>query len=224
MILTSDIDLLGIDRVLKRGTGKILEERDGALLAFDEVSKAYFLACDDVALAFSVFGPYAEKCLLLMCANIEVGRAILEKYGFGGSLECYQVAYYGAPPEMTDRLTVRVADKTDLPFLTKVYHLISEEEMAEVVGRGSLILAYEGESLVGFMGEHLEGSMGLLFILPEHRRKGYATELERLYIRKTVKEGFIPFGQVEKSNLSSLKLQEKLGLVRSDNIIIWMWK
>ena len=220
----NDIDFLGIDRVLKRGTGKILEEREGALLAFDEVSGGYFLACDDIALACSIIDLYADKCELLMCTNIEVGRAVLERFGFKGTLECYQVAYYGEPPEASTRLTVRVADKSDLPFLTKTYHLIDEEEMAKVVGRGSLLLAYEGKNLVGFIGEHLEGSMGLLYILPEHRRKGFATELEKLYIKKTIERGFIPFGQVEKSNAASLILQEKLGLVKSDRLTCWLIK
>lgn len=222
--MTSDIDFLGIDRILKRGTGRIIEEREGALLAYDEVSGAYFLACGDLALAFSVFEPYAEKCRLLMCTNIEVGRAILKKYGFAETLECYQVAYYGAPPNADDRLKVRVADKTDLPLLTKTYDLISAEEIAKVVERGMLLLGYDGDNLVGFIGEHLEGSMGLLYIFPQCRRKGYATVLEKLYIKRTIEQGFIPFGQVECSNAASLILQERLGLERSDNIIVWMWK
>ena len=41
------IDYLGIDRVLKRGSGEIIINADNALFVRDNVSGAYFLACKD---------------------------------------------------------------------------------------------------------------------------------------------------------------------------------
>ena len=32
------------------------------------------------------------------------------------------------------------------------------------------------------------------------------------------------YAQVEKRNPASLSLQEKLGMTRSDGLIVWMWK
>ena len=101
---------------------------------------------------------------------------------------------------------------------------ISPEEMEKVVRRRSVLLGYDGDCLVGFIGEHLEGSMGLLYVFPEYRRRGFGSALQTHYIVKTMENGYIPFGQVEKSNRGSLKLQEKLGMTRSDNLIVWMWR
>jgi hypothetical protein len=39
-----------------------------------------------------------------------------------------------------------------------------------------------------------------------------------------MENGYIPFGQVEKGNQNSLKLQQKIGMTRSDNLIVWMWR
>lgn len=78
--------------------------------------------------------------------------------------------------------------------------------------------------MVGFIDEHLEGSMGLLYIFPEYRRRGFGAELQTHYIVKAMEDGYIPFGQVEKGNLNSLKLQQKIGMTRSDNLIVWMWR
>ena len=47
---------------------------------------------------------------------------------------------------------------------------------------------------------------------------------QALLVRDTMENGFVPFGQVEKSNLNSLKLQQKIGMTRSENLIVWMWK
>ena len=66
--------------------------------------------------------------------------------------------------------------------------------------------------------------MGLLYVFPEHRHKGFGTSLQTHYILKTMENGYVPFGQVEKNNLNSLKLQQKIGMTRSDNLIVWMWR
>ncbi len=41
---------------------------------------------------------------------------------------------------------------------------------------------------------------------------------------RTMEDGFVPFGQVEKDNLASLRLQAKLGMTQSERLIVWMWK
>ncbi|MBR0302874.1 MAG: GNAT family N-acetyltransferase [Clostridia bacterium] len=219
-----DVNYLGIDRVMKRGTGEVLEERDGAILVKDLVSGAYLLSCSDKELGTSLLDRYADKCGLMMTTDCDLGISFYERYGFSEKLECFQFAYYGEAPSTDDTLFVRCADAGDLPMLTETYHLISPAELRLVVERGSLLLGYRDGRPVGFIGEHLEGSMGLLFVFPEFRRRGFAAELEKIYIGKTIERGFIPFGQVEKDNAASLRLQEKLGMTRSDSLICWMWK
>ena len=219
------IDYLGIDRVLKRGSGEIIAEAEHVLLVRDSVSEALMLACEDAAAGLALLDRHAgSDCGLLMVSDDALGLTAFERYGFSEKLECYQVAYYGEKPAADNRLTVRTADENDLPMLTETYHLISPEEMEKVVRRRSLLLGYHEDCLVGFIGEHLEGSMGLLYVFPEYRRRGYGSALQTHYIVKTMENGYVPFGQVEKNNLNSLKLQQKLGMTRSDNLIVWMWK
>ena len=221
----ANIDLLGLQRVLQRGTGTIIEEQEDMLFLFDTVSEAYFLACDDPDKGMEVLDRHRDREFrLLMTSDHRTGLLAFEKYGFADRLECYQTAYYGALPECDDRLTVRKAREKDLPFLMRTYHLISPEEMEKVVARGCMYLGYADGEIAGFIGEHLEGSMGLLYILPRFRRRGYASALEKHYIRDTMIQGMTPFGQVEKDNKISLRLQEKIGMTRSDDLIVWMWK
>lgn len=222
---TTRIEYLGLDRVLKRGTGEILAERDGALLIRDSVSEACLLACEDVSPGLAVLDRHLPPdCRLLMVPHPELGDIAFARYGFSEKLECYQLAYYGEPPVPDTGLTVRPAGPDDLPALVSCYHLISPEEMAEVVARQTLLLGYDRGRRVGFIGEHLEGSIGLLYVFPEFRRRGYASALERILIARTMAQGFVPFGQVEKDNRESLLLQKKLGMTRSEGLIRWMWK
>ena len=219
------IDYLGIDRVLKRGTGKVMEQHDAALLVHDSISGAYMLGCEDAALGADILRRrLGGDCRLLMVSDHSLGMKTFAQYGFEGMMECYQAAYSGCMPELTDRLAMREAEEEDLPVLTATYDLVSAEELRLIVKRRKLTLGYEGDRLSCFMGEHLEGSMGLLYVFPEFRRKGYATELEKAMIAKTLREGYTPFCQIEKNNSASMALQRKLGLAISDRLICWMWK
>ncbi|MBP5617954.1 MAG: GNAT family N-acetyltransferase [Clostridia bacterium] len=220
-----EIDRLGIDRVMQRGRGEIVAEPEGALLVRDRISGALMLACDDRRVGKTLLDRYVDSaCDLLMVADHALGMASFEQCGFSDKLECYQVVYCGDMPVGDDRLTYRVAEESDLPMLTATYRFISAEEIAELVKMRTILLGYDRDQLVGFVGEHLEGSMGLLHVFPEYRRQGYGSALQKEYMIRTMKLGFVPFGQVEKNNAASLCLQKKLGLQLSDNLIVWMWR
>ena len=219
------IDFLGIDRVLRRGTGKVIERHDTALLVHDRISGACMLGCEDAELGRDLLLRNLKGgCHLLMVSDHDLGLETFARYGFEGMMECYQSAYYGGMPEMTGCLALRDAEEADLPVLTDTYDLVSEDDLRLIVQRRKLILGFADGRLAGFMGEHLEGSMGLLHVFPEFRRRGYATELEKAVIKRTLQEGCIPVCQIEKSNSASMELQRKLGLTVSHRLICWMWK
>ena len=219
------IEYLGLQRVLERSTGEIVAERDDALLIRDSVSGAYFLACEDETVGIRLLDHgVGQRCDLLMVSNEAIGHTAFERYCFSDRLVCYPFAYYGEKPADCSGITVRTADERDLPMLTEHYRLISPQELETVVNRGSVLIGYDGDRPVGFVGEHLEGSMGLLYVFEEYRRRGYGAALQRHMIAGTMEAGYIPFGQVEVSNTASLCLQEKLGMTRSDQRIVWMWK
>ncbi len=221
----SGIDYLGLERVLRRGSGDIIAERDDALLIRDRVSGAYFFACEDAEIGIPLLDHYiGEDWELLMVSDHSTGKVAFERYGFSEKLECYQVAYFGDIPSINDGLIVRTADEYDLAILKENYHLISPEELENIVGRKGILLGYFQDRLIGFIGEHLEGSMGILYVFPKYRHRGFGTALQSHLIAKTMEKGYIPFGQVEKDNYASLNLQKKIGMTQSDHLIVWMWK
>ncbi|MBQ4219765.1 MAG: GNAT family N-acetyltransferase [Butyrivibrio sp.] len=120
-------------------------------------------------------------------------------------------------------LEYRVATMENFPLISREYGLVSEDELKELIERGNIIMGYKNGKAVGFVGEHLEGSIGLLQVFEEYRRKGYGMALEAEMIRRTIKKGYVPFGQVVVDNTASLELQKKLGLTRSEGTIFWMW-
>lgn len=221
----SKIEYLGIDRVLRRGTGEVLQEGDDYLLVWDRLSDSYHLACDDPKMCLDLLDRHAPADIdLLMVSDLRCAEVVYDKYRFQHKLDCYQVAYLGAMPALNTTLDVRPATQQDLPLITRHYDLLGEPELRRLVERQTLLMGFCQGEPVGFVGEHLEGSMGLLYVFPPHRRKGYAAQLETIYITKTMLQGYIPFGQVEVGNAASIRLQQKLGLTISSTPICWMWK
>ena len=167
----STIDYVVFEKILKRGTAEVLEDKENALFIYDTLSEGYFLACEDFDLGMSILDKYIDDIHLLMVTNTKIGDEAYKKYGFDGKSDCYQFAYYEKDIDEGDLISFREASKADIPVLLDNYDKISAEEMEKEVSLGNISLGYDGKNLVGFMGEYLEGSMGLLYIFPEFRRR-----------------------------------------------------
>lgn len=218
------IEYLGIDRIVKRGSAEFIAKNEKFVFVRDKISGVLFL-CGEVGEGdFSLIDRHvdAERDALMVDSQELLGR-VFERYGFSEKLECFQVAYYGDAPKIDTNLEIRCAERSDIPLITESYHLVGETEIAKIVDTRALFLGFFDGEPVGFAGEHLEGSMGLLYIFPKFRRRGFGEALEKFCIAKTIEKGFVPFGQVEKNNLPSLNLQKKLGFTISERCIYWMW-
>ena len=77
--------------------------------------------------------------------------------------------------------------------------------------------------LAGFAGFHDEGSIGLLEVLPEYRRRGLGEALLCAAVRLALERGQYAFGQVFTDNRPSLALQRKVGMTVSEDILYWLF-
>ena len=221
----STIEYVGFERILKRGTGKVIEENERALFLYDTVSEVYFLACEEFETGMDILDRHInDDCKALMVTNTDIAEEAIKRFGFEGPMDCYQFVYCDEQLDEGEFITTRTATDDDLPMLFANYDLVGPEELRKVVESGNVMIGYAGDELIGFIGEHLEGSIGMLYIFPEHRRKGYASALEKKGIQRTIDNGFIPFGHVIKDNSASIKLQNKLGMKQTDNTVCWLWR
>ncbi len=87
---------------------------------------------------------------------------------------------------------------------------------------GNMYGAFAGDELVGFIGMHREGSIGLLFVEEAHRGEGIAEALEAFMVNRMLKRGWTPYGHVVCGNEASERLQEKLGFYKAGKIVWWL--
>lgn len=156
-------------------------------------------------------------------------RAIVEyakaRFALGHCNPCYFVVYEKSEPPVTPHLLdLRPPDDRAMQLIRENYDLADEEELAIVRERGDLICGYADGALAGFIGRHLEGSLGMLFIFPEFRRRGFAEELEGAAIARCLGKGDIAYADIIMTNAASLALQKKLGFtVREDMQSFWVF-
>lgn len=223
-----------ISECILRGAAEILYaecggERDGvlvceresgiyALAAAGELGTQAALNClDEKELA-------ARSCWLV--AHGEVCRKIAyDRLHITRENACFQVAYMQKQTlPLRGDLEFSYPTREEIEQIKRDYKLESPENIEKLCKDKKLWAARlkgTGE-FVGFIGEHPEGSMGLLQIFPNYRRNGYAEEAEKFQINRYVTQGRIPYGHVIEDNAASVSLQEKLGLQTANEKVYWL--
>lgn len=215
-----------ISECIRRGRAKIdYADTDGVLL-YDGESGIYAFACDGVENGKRILGFFSQAGERWVVAHGERARAACrESFASLKEQQCFQVAYRGAPFALSDELQFRLAGEKETQAIKDVYALEPPENIDALQRKGLLYAVYtKAEEFVGFIGSHPEGSMGLLYIYPEFRRRGYAELTEKFLTNEYRKKGQIPYGHVIVGNDASLALQEKMGFEKADEYVYWIRK
>lgn len=166
--------------------------------------------------------PKGDAMVLRGCNGL---RELAYEFGFNGCEPCRQAVYErNEPLPVSAELVIRHPDEKDFQKVFDTYFMGSEEEIREDVDSPDFLGGYLDGQMVGYIGLHGEGSMGMLYVFPEFRRRGYAEALYRTLINNQLKKGRKPFAQIIAGNEASLALQKKLGLRVSNGIVYWTWR
>ena len=223
--MMNKIDRLAADYAVRRGTGRIIEETEELLFAYDSLGDIHYIIAEDARRGMDVLLRHAEGGYrFLSVYNGELGQMAFREFGFDHIVECRQMAYYGEKPDRDPRRSVRAAGPEDLPLIKEHYQLLNDEVLWKNIERQNVLLGFHDGTMVGFVGEHVEGSLGMFVVFPEFRQMGYGLALEKEYLIRMMEKGEIPYCQVEPDNLPSMRLQEQLGMVMSENVNCWMYR
>lgn len=215
----SCIDML---EPLRLGTADILYAGEDGVVLFERNSRACMISMQDIEKCQSVID--FENYRLFAVHQKSSADWIRQKGEFSHGMEVYQAVYRKKEliEDTFDTIRVLTCDYTDQVF--RNYDTMDDREYIEdLIDRKQLWGIFDRDALAGFIGEHLEGSMGLLEVLPEYRRKGYGYKLEAFLINHFLQSNRIPFCQVMTDNVKSLALQKKIGMDISERTTYWIF-
>lgn len=164
------------------------------------------------------------------CHGEKIAAALRAFFGYDRITTCYQVVYAPEKPlPLKGVLRFEKANEKYLQTILDTYDRESPEVLKKLVASGRIYCAYapadlsaEAENFIGYIGQHPEGSMGLLLIFPQYRRHGYAEELESFQINAILAEGRTPYAHIIEDNFKSFSLQQKLGAIVASGKVVWM--
>ena len=207
---------------IRRDTAEILATSDRGVLLLDGSSNIHMISAADFAYGQKLLDGIASCYQMVLCQEFLVPYAE-EKFQLHDVFSCKKVAYF-KPDRLafSSQLSIVRPSETVLRLIKNAYHTIPEAEIDEIHRRGNLFAAFSGDDFVGFSGNHLDGSLGLLEIFPQYRGRGYGEQLERYMVNYILDRGDIPYGEIVIGNEASANLQKKLGFSISQETITWL--
>lgn len=205
---------------LRRGLGEIVSATERGVLVSADEDSCGMLSCADVETALTLLAGWRFPLLSIHQAEME--SPLCRELGMETWMRCRQAVYLRKEPPAVTEEDIRPLSEEHLDFLQANYRHEDSEYLAWLLERRALFGAFREEKLVGFIGKHAEGSMGLLEVLPAWRRQGVGEKLERFLIARELEQGNLPYCHVFTDNHVSLALQRKLGLTLAEGSVIWL--
>ncbi len=214
---------MGMMEPIRRDTVDILyAETDGVLIK-EQKSNAYMVSMDNFEKGQKLINSIV-KCDLVVVHQKYMEDYILNKFGLTNKLECFQAVYMNKTKlDIKSELEIRQLKQDQIEVILEHYDKLSNNEIHTLLKNGNLFGGYKNGTLIGFIGNHLEGSIGILEVFPQFRRLGYGEMLESYMVNQMLEKDLIPFTQIEISNEKSLALQNKLGFSISKDRLVWMF-
>ena len=199
---------------LKRGLGEILYQEGSEVTIYDANAR--------ICMLLQSIKQIPAEAEYVFGFREQLGD--MEEYGWKSFGEFWQYLYPQKEPlpvryKNIRQLSRETLSSEQLGFVQTHY---TYDDVTERISAGAMYGAFDGERMVGFMGLHAEGSLGLLYVDEQYRRQGIGESLEAYVINRILERGWIPFTQVSVENEASWKLQEKLGLYKAGKVLsIW---
>ena len=205
---------LPLVETLRRGVGEVLLAQRGCVLlrATDGMQMLWATNRKLARQAVRCLGGARVTCLL---GSRTTAADVARELGAEGCEGCLSYSFRGvsAPLAETSR---------DIRVLTAAYegqileHYAHPEylepgELARALEGGRVLGGFEDGRLCAFVGEHAEGSIGLLEVFEGSRRRGWGQALLAAKVAQQLDEGVVPWAEVWPENKASRSLMEKAG-------------
>lgn len=205
---------------LKNGTATVVYFDGDCAMVKDNASPVYMLRTEDTEKAKELVSKLSARDVLV--AHNKVVAEVFADMGYK-NVPCYQAVYRKERFEFAPNIEIRLLREDESRYACEMYGF-TEEEAAKHISLGLVYGGFAHGEAVGMIGFHLQGSMGMLEVKQNFRRKGYAAEMEKFLINMLLAKKQVPYCQIVEGNEASLSLQRKLGLDISENMLYWLHK
>lgn len=209
---------------IRRGRAKLMNVSEYGVLLLDRDSGVCMMSAADEKTAHRMLSGAGSVWAFVAHQDFSIAAA-QKKFSYSKKMICRQSVYQKGEPLLFPCASVEIRrlDESFLPFVFAHYSRAEDEAyLRDRLNSDSIFGAFWKGIPVGFIGMHAEGSIGMLEVLPEYRRRGIAASLVAHLANRILKKGWVPFGQIIEGNTASLLLNRKLGFTISEETVCWL--
>lgn len=190
-------------------------------IAYDEVERVYFIRGNDQT-AFDHLDLKIEDGASFDILDYDLKEHIKVRYDLTEDVPYRVYVYPDDKIEIEDH-DFRILDLDFYDLIRDNYEYATDDELKHIFEKKEMYVLFVSGEIVGFIGVHRDGTMGLLHVFDNHRKRGYGLILEKCLIARLIAEGKIAYCNVVIDNEASKRIQKKLGLKYSDERY-WLFK
>lgn len=222
----NSIEAIELDELIKRGNADICFESEFGLVVREHNEGIILSDILDGGQLLTMLEKLGLDHRSQYCVKgISAAETLREAYSRHKLVQCTAVVYCKSEPPEKPTSDITLLRQEDVVLAASHYRTIgeSEEYIAQRLQAGMMWGLYEHGALAGFIGIHSEGSMGLLEVLPQYRRRGYGYQLESFLVRWHLERGWTPYAHIMSGNETSMRLQEKIGMTCAKTPSVWVF-
>jgi hypothetical protein len=223
--------LLNVDMLecIRRGNAKILAASNEGVLLKDLPSKIYMLSSNNNEISKELINILPEDFNIIAVHDKFSFDLLTEKHSFSETMICYNSVYIKKIPITLKKSKVNIKPLT-VEYKDKIISSYSKMDIVDSsyienrLNANVMLGAFIDSNLCGFIGNHEEGSIGMLEVFPEYKGKGIGSALQIADTNVALAQNKYPYGQVVETNAASTALQKKLGFELSKDKVYWLIK
>ncbi|MGI6215953.1 MAG: GNAT family N-acetyltransferase [Christensenellales bacterium] len=222
LIAEKPLERLTQAEMLRKGLlGEVFVGKDSALLYAEHMDLYVLMANNSEAAEEAAL--YAKNPRIILSDIPSFDLELVKRFSLSKHKPCYVAAYLSDEKIAVSKdIVLKPLSLKHVDRVLENYHLMNKESIVRSIQSGVLQGGFYLDEWVGFIGQHEEGTVGMLHIFDEYRKHGFGYALEAMMINKLIDLGDIPIGHVIIDNHASLALQRKLGMTISEGTISWV--
>lgn len=223
--------LLHVDMLecIRRGNAEILYASEEGVLLIDAPSQIYMISASNYEIAKTLINKIPVNAEIIAAHDAFSYEFLSQRGEYFNEMICYNTVYTKSNPILIQNSEIKIkylnADYKDI--IMKNYtkaEVVSSDYIEERLKAKVMLGAFINDELCGFIGNHSEGSIGMLEVFPEYRGRGIGMALQIAATNDALANNRYAYGQVVEGNLASTNLQKKLGFELSKDKVYWLIK
>ncbi len=209
------LDSVPMEQIVLRGLGKMSYASEGFATVDLPDGTRYFWGTDVIEAKRAMARQTRPSLAVVLSPELE---GVLRRTFSANeaSMPYTLVVYEGTEPLPVEaELDVRTLAPSWASVIRKAYSFpegASAAEIAHLLAKGQILGGFDLDNqLVGFIGEHPDGALGMLEVFPRARRRGFGSALLASKANEHLGKGWTPFSQVMAANDASLALHKAVG-------------